>query len=120
MPSIAPPAASRTASRCAASSGPGSTTQPAARYVFVPSRVIGDGLFARTRATPSGSRSSTPPTYRVPRRGQGRPCVAGLARQAELVRAGEVSSRELVELYLERIERIDPQLNSYRIVMAER
>jgi amidase len=45
---------------------------------------------------------------------------AGLARQAELVRTGEVSSRELTELYLERIERIDPQLNSYRIVMAER
>jgi amidase len=45
---------------------------------------------------------------------------AGLARQAELIRAGEVSSRELVELYLERIDRIDPQLNSYRIVMAER
>ncbi|MEA2423774.1 MAG: amidase, partial [Thermoleophilaceae bacterium] len=45
---------------------------------------------------------------------------SGLARQAELIRAGEVSSRELVELYLERIERLDPQLNSYRVVMAER
>jgi amidase len=45
---------------------------------------------------------------------------AGLARQAELIRAGDVSSRELVELYLERIERLDPQLNCYRIVMAER
>lgn len=44
---------------------------------------------------------------------------AGIARQAELVRAGEVSSRELVELYLERIERIDPQLNSFRTVIAE-
>ncbi len=45
---------------------------------------------------------------------------AGLARQAEMVRAGDVSSRELVELYLERIERLDPQLNSYRVVLAER
>ncbi|HEX6712644.1 MAG TPA: amidase [Thermoleophilaceae bacterium] len=45
---------------------------------------------------------------------------AGLAKQAELIRAGDVSSRELVELYLERIERLDPQLNSYRVVMAER
>jgi amidase len=45
---------------------------------------------------------------------------AGLAKQAAMVRAGAVSSRELVELYLERIERIDPQLNSYRVVMAER
>jgi amidase len=45
---------------------------------------------------------------------------AGLAKQAALVRAGEVSSRELVELYLERIARIDPELNSYRVVLAER
>ena len=30
---------------------------------------------------------------------------AGIARQAELIAAGEVSSRELVELYLERIAR---------------
>jgi amidase len=45
---------------------------------------------------------------------------AGAARQAELVRAGEVSSRELVELYLERIERLDPQLNAFRVVMGER
>jgi amidase len=45
---------------------------------------------------------------------------AGIASQAELVRQGSASSRELVELYLARIERIDPQLNSYRVVMAER
>lgn len=45
---------------------------------------------------------------------------AGVARQAELIRAGEVSSRELVELYVERIERLDPDLNAFRKVMAER
>ena len=45
---------------------------------------------------------------------------AGTARQAELVRAGEVSPRELVELYLERIERLDPRLNAFRVVLAER
>ena len=45
---------------------------------------------------------------------------AGAARQAELVRRGEVSARELVELYLERIERLDPLLNAYRVVFAER
>jgi len=45
---------------------------------------------------------------------------AGIARQAELIRAGEVSSRELVELYLERIAHIDPQLNAIRVVFAER
>jgi amidase len=44
---------------------------------------------------------------------------AGLARQAELVRAAAVSPRELVELYLARIERLDPKLNAYRVVMAE-
>jgi amidase len=44
---------------------------------------------------------------------------AGLARQAELIRAGEVSSRELTELYLERIGRLDPLLRSYRIVLAD-
>ena len=45
---------------------------------------------------------------------------AGAARQAEMVRAGEVSPTELVQLYLERIERLDPQLNSFRVVFAER
>jgi amidase len=44
---------------------------------------------------------------------------AGLARQAELIRAGEVSSRELTVLYLERIERLEPLLRSYRIVLAD-
>jgi amidase len=45
---------------------------------------------------------------------------AGIARQAELVRAGEVTPRELVELCVERIERIDPQLNAVRTLYAER
>ncbi len=45
---------------------------------------------------------------------------AGVTRQAELIRAGEVSARELVELYLERIGRLDPQLNAFRSVYAER
>jgi amidase len=45
---------------------------------------------------------------------------AGLERQAELVRAGEVSSRELVELCLSRIARLDPVLNAFRITFPER
>jgi amidase len=45
---------------------------------------------------------------------------AGLARQAELVRAGEVSPVELVELHLRRIERLEPRLNAFRVVLAER
>src|SRR5688572_8626438 len=44
---------------------------------------------------------------------------AGAARQAEMLRARETSSRDLVTLYLERIERLDPQLNSYRVVFGE-
>ena len=39
--------------------------------------------------------------------------------QARLVREGEVSSLELVELYLERIARLDPELNSFVTVCAE-
>ncbi len=45
---------------------------------------------------------------------------AGVARQAALVRAGEVSPRELVEVALERIGRLDRELNAFRIVFDER
>jgi amidase len=45
---------------------------------------------------------------------------AGVARQAELVRNGEVTSRELVMLYLDRIERLNPQLNAFRKVFSDR
>jgi amidase len=37
-----------------------------------------------------------------------------------MVRAREVSPRELVQLYLDRIGRIDPQLNAFRVVLGER
>jgi amidase len=39
--------------------------------------------------------------------------------QARLVRSGEVASVELVELYLERITRIDPELNAFVTVSAD-
>lgn len=45
---------------------------------------------------------------------------AGIARQAQLIADGEVSSAELVDLYLDRIERHDPRLNAFRVVLAER
>jgi amidase len=45
---------------------------------------------------------------------------AGAARQAEMVRGGEASPSELVQMCLERIGRLDPQLNSFRVVLAER
>jgi amidase len=45
---------------------------------------------------------------------------AGVAEQAELVRRGTVSARELTELAIERIERLDQQLNAFRVVFGER
>ncbi|HEU4392041.1 MAG TPA: amidase [Solirubrobacterales bacterium] len=45
---------------------------------------------------------------------------AGAARQAEMVRNGDVSPTELVRLCLDRIDRIDPELNSFRKVFAEK
>ena len=45
---------------------------------------------------------------------------AGVCGQVELVRRGDVSSRELVELALARIERLDRELNAFGAVYAER
>jgi amidase len=45
---------------------------------------------------------------------------AGPLDLASRVRARDVSPLELVDLYLERIERLDPQLNAYVTVDAER
>jgi amidase len=45
---------------------------------------------------------------------------AGIARQAALIAAGEISSSELVDVYLERIARLDPKLNAFRVVLDER
>jgi amidase len=44
---------------------------------------------------------------------------AGVARQAELIRSGDVTSRDLVELYLGRIERINPQINAFTDVFSD-
>lgn len=45
---------------------------------------------------------------------------AGLAEQARMVRDREISPTELVEISLRRIERLEPKLNAFRIVLAER
>jgi amidase len=45
---------------------------------------------------------------------------AGLARHADLIKAGELSSRELTELFLRRIERLDPTFNAFRVVLGEK
>ncbi|MBW4722115.1 amidase family protein [Saccharothrix obliqua] len=47
-------------------------------------------------------------------------CHAGAARQAELLRAGVVRSRDLVAECLRRVERHDRRLNAFRLVFAER
>ena len=44
---------------------------------------------------------------------------AGLARHADLIAAGDLSSRELTELFLARIARLDPRLNAFRVVFNE-
>ncbi|SER03431.1 amidase [Lentzea xinjiangensis] len=46
-------------------------------------------------------------------------CFAGVARQAHAVRSGEVTAAELVAEHLSRIERVDPQLNAFRLVFTE-
>jgi amidase len=48
------------------------------------------------------------------------PTWASAAEQAEMVRSGQVSPTELVQAALERIERVDPLLNSFRVVLAKR
>jgi len=45
---------------------------------------------------------------------------AGAAEQARLIRDGEVSARELVEATLTRIDALNPLLNAYRVVFADR
>ncbi len=44
---------------------------------------------------------------------------AGAAEQARLLAAGTITAPELLDVYLERIARIDPELRSYRIVLAD-
>lgn len=43
----------------------------------------------------------------------------GAARLARLLAAGEITAPALLELYLERIGRLDPRLNAYRVVLAD-
>ncbi len=45
---------------------------------------------------------------------------AGAAEQARMLGAGTITAPALVELYLDRITRLDRELRSYRVVMADR
>jgi amidase len=44
---------------------------------------------------------------------------AGLAEHAAMLDRGAITSQELTDLFLERIERHDPALNAFRVVFAE-
>jgi amidase len=44
---------------------------------------------------------------------------AGAAEQARMLAEGAVTAPELLNVYLERIRRLDPQLRSYRVVLAD-
>src|SRR5579859_3332814 len=44
---------------------------------------------------------------------------AGPGRLAEFVRERQVTPRELVDLYLRRIEELDPRLNAFRVTLAD-
>src|SRR5947207_435337 len=110
MPSTGPTAS--TASRCVGSSGPGSTTHPAATYVLVPSSVSGEAFDARMRITPFG--------VRVPSGMATEYLTRPATEQAELVRSGEVTSRELVEESLRAIEALNDELNAFVTTTAER
>jgi amidase len=45
---------------------------------------------------------------------------AGAAAQAQMLADGELSAPELLEIYLERIARLDSQLRAYRVVLADK
>ena len=44
---------------------------------------------------------------------------AGAAEQARLLAAGTVTAPALLDLYLDRIARLDPELRAYRVVLAD-
>ncbi|MFZ1161685.1 amidase [Mycobacterium sp.] len=44
---------------------------------------------------------------------------AGAAEQARMLTAATITAPALLEVYLDRIARLDPQLRSYRVVLAE-
>ena len=44
---------------------------------------------------------------------------AGAAEQARLLAAGTITAPALLDLYLDRIARLDSTLGAYRVVLAE-
>ena len=83
----------------------GVSTRAAAALFAVEHGLLGHRAFARWRTRRPASVRRCP---RPPSADAADLAYAGVARQAELVRAGESAPRELVELSLERIGRLDP------------
>lgn len=44
---------------------------------------------------------------------------AGAAEQARMLASGAITAPALTDLYLERIDRLDPELRAYRTVFAD-
>ena len=45
--------------------------------------------------------------------------LPSLAAQANSLRSGDVSTQEILDVYLERIQRLNPRLNAFRTVRAD-
>jgi amidase len=45
---------------------------------------------------------------------------AGITRQARMISAGEISPTELVQASLDRIAALDPRLNAFRVILADK
>jgi amidase len=60
------------------------------------------------------------PGVNIPHLVSDRAAFAGAARQAALLRARDMTATELTELYLRRIDALDPRLNAFRVVYRER
>ena len=104
------PSARRRARPCCPSPPPSSSQRSAARST------ARDQLGARAPRRPSARRSTQARRLTV----MSDLAFAGLARQAQLVRDGEVTrARAGRALACERIERFDPQLNAFGAVYAE-
>ena len=46
-------------------------------------------------------------------------CEQSATRLAALIRSGEVSSKEVVEAHLERIEEVNPEINAVTVMLGE-
>src|SRR5688500_9769326 len=91
--------------------GPGPRPRPSGADTWTARSAAGNGPRARRSMRKDGGCEGSRVTEEL--------AFAGAVRQAEMLRAKEISSRELTKLYLDRIQRFDPKLNAFRIVYAD-